>query len=348
MASKHLLFANVLKWTGMVRLLQTLPIRPGLVVLNYHRVGDASACEFDRDVFAASADQLNEQIIRIKRQAPIVGLTEALHLLRHPAQLKHPHVLLTFDDGYLDNYEVVLPVLRANSCSAVFFIISQLVGSSVLPWWDEIAFLIRNCRKLRLQLPPPWDLQVDVQYNREAAINTVLSVFKSAGNLEPDRLLEGIREQAGVAVPEQPRRFMNWGEIRELLQYGMEVGSHTCSHPILSRLPEAEQRRELVNSKAEIEADTGAPVRAFAYPIGSRSAFTVMTERLVLEAGYEVAFSYYGGVNAPFACRLTNVRRMSPWASPHPQVFSTEFDLLTHFGATLSRFAERRSASRNY
>ncbi len=347
MSSKHV-FAKTLKRTGLVHLLKMAPTRPGLLVFNYHRVGDASSCDFDRGVMAVSADQLDRQIVLLKRQAQIIGLTEALYLLNHPAQMKRPYALLTFDDGYLDNYEVALPVLRAHGCSAVFFVVPQMVGTAALPWWDEISFLIRNSRRSRLEMPPPLRLTVDSGSDRESAIETVLRFFKSRENRDPDRFLARLREQAGVQISAQPRRFMNWPEIRELVHYEMEIGSHTLSHPILSRLPAEEQLHELVSSKKEIEAHTRTRTRALAYPLGSRSAFTETTRRLVLEAGYEAAFSFFGGTNSPPDCRLTNVRRVAPWPSADSQAFDMEIDLLTRFGPLLSRVAENRSMWRNW
>jgi peptidoglycan/xylan/chitin deacetylase (PgdA/CDA1 family) len=348
MSRKHIVIARVLRWTGVAGLLNRLPTRSGLVVLNYHRVGDASGCDFDRSVMSACVDQLDRQITLLKRRLCLVGFSEALDLLRHPARMTRPFVLLTFDDGYLDDYEVAFPVLRSHGCSAVFFVVPQMVGTALLPWWDEISFLVRNSRKSRLEMPPPMQFQVDLGPNREPAIGTVLRFFKSSANRHPKLFLEQLREQAEVEIPPQPRRFMNWPEICDLAQYGMEIGSHSLSHPILSRLPAAEQLQELVNSKQEIEAHTGTRTRAFAYPVGSRSAFTETTRRLVLEAGYEAAFSFFGGMNSPHDCQLTNVRRMGPWASSDSLAFSTEIDLLTRFGPLLSKVAANQSAWRTW
>jgi peptidoglycan/xylan/chitin deacetylase (PgdA/CDA1 family) len=348
MSRKHIAIAKALQWTGVASLLRMLPTRPGLLVLNYHRIGDASGCDFDRGVMAASADQFDRQLTLLQRRLPIVGFAEALHFLHHPAQMKGPYALLTFDDGYLDNYEVALPVLRARGCSAVFFIAPRMVGTAILPWWDEISFLVRKSPKSHLEMPPPWHFKVDLGADREPAIDTVLRFFKSSANRDPARFLQRLREQAEVEVPVQPRRFMNWQEICHLAEQGMEIGSHTLSHPILSSLPEEEQLQELVNSKKEIEAHTKTPVRAFAYPVGTRSAFTEATRRLVLEAGYEVAFSFFGGINTPPECELTNVRRMGPWPSADSSAFRAEIDLLTRFGPLLSRVANTQSVRRGW
>lgn len=282
------------------------------MVLTHHRVGNAASCEFDRGVFAASVQALGQQLAFLKRRFPVITLAETIDLLRAPERMNRFYVLLTFDDGYLDNYEVVYDKLRAHSCPAVFFVVPELVGSEIVPSWDEIAFLVRNCQSSVLELAYPSQAKVQLRADRESAINLVLKLFKSSDNIDPERFLRELRDITQVQIPTQPRRFMNWSEIRELSNNNMDIGSHTTSHRILSKLLPEEQYREIAESKSTIEYHIGKPVRALAYPVGSRVAFTEATERLVLRAGYEVAFSFYGGVNFRGNDRLTDVRRFEP------------------------------------
>jgi len=151
---KRVAFTKILNGTGIIRLIEAFPTRAGLLVLTYHRLGNKPDCDFDRGVISASADQFDQQIAFLKRRFPIVDFEEALRLLRNPTGMKHYYVLLSFDDGYLDNYEAALPVLRAHGCSAIFFVVPQLVGTATLPWWDEIAFLVRSCRRSTLEISP--------------------------------------------------------------------------------------------------------------------------------------------------------------------------------------------------
>jgi len=344
---KRVAFTKILNGTGIIRLIEAFPTRAGLLVLTYHRLGNKPDCDFDRGVISASADQFDQQIAFLKRRFPIVDFEEALRLLRNPTGMKHYYVLLSFDDGYLDNYEAALPVLRAHGCSAIFFVVPQLVGTATLPWWDEIAFLVRSCRRSTLEISRPVPYELELGPDREPAIEVLLRLFKSTANREPDIFLEQLREQANIPIPIQPRRFMNWVEICELAESGMEIGSHTASHLVLGRLPPGRQLQELVSSKMEIEAHTRMRVRAVAYPVGSRTAFSETTEQLVIHAGYEAAFSSYGGMNSPPECRLTSIRRMVPWRLGD-SMFATEMSLMSHFGPELSRLAENRSLYRNW
>lgn len=92
-----------------------------------------------------------------------------------------------------------------------------------------------------------------------------------------------------------PRRSMlSWGEIRELHSAGIEIGSHTLSHPRLSRLQTNAAQREIAESKSTLEDRLGAGIARFAYPYGDLDERVV---DLVREAGYSSACSTRPGFN---------------------------------------------------
>jgi peptidoglycan/xylan/chitin deacetylase (PgdA/CDA1 family) len=144
-------------------------------------------------------------------------------------------------------------------------------------------------------------------------VRTLLDVFKSAPALDVAAFLEHLGERADVAVDAEilgRDLFMTWDEIREMARSGMAIGSHTHTHPILARLSEADQFEELSRSKRTLERELGRPVEAIAYPVGDPSAFTPATRRLARDAGYQLGFSFYGGVNRPGHTDLFDMRRI--------------------------------------
>lgn len=119
--------------------------------------------------------------------------------------------------------------------------------------------------------------------------------------------------------------LMTLGELRELAAQGIQVGGHTVSHPHLSRLSEAEQRREIVGCKAAIEDALGRPVTSFAYPYGSRADYTPETVRLVREAGFKLAVSNRYGHNSPVLNRFA-LRRIWIDATDDLATFQAKVD----------------------
>src|SRR6266446_5262594 len=118
--SKRQRFARLCCASGLNRLLEWAPRRRGLLVLNYHRVGNPENCAYDQRVFSATPEMFDEQIAYLKRRFSITTLEEAEEFCRRPEGLKHFHVLITFDDGYVDNYDTAYPILRSHAAQGTF------------------------------------------------------------------------------------------------------------------------------------------------------------------------------------------------------------------------------------
>ena len=322
--------ASLLSRTGFLRALEQLPTEPGVIVFNHHRIGDRNACPYDRQLYSATAEQFESQVEYIKRRFPILLPRELAEMIARKKQLTRMHAMITFDDGYLDNYTVAYEVLRRHQVPATFYLVSDFVGTGYMPWWDQIAYLIRYSPKTSLELSYCDERPLLLEPDREAAIQTVVSAYKSDLNQDSAAFLKELQEQAGVPLPASERRFLNWDEAREMAAGGMEIGAHTQTHPIISRLSSEDQRRELRSSKATLEQHLGQPVESLAYPNGSPKDFTPETLRHVQEAGYTTAFSFYGGINRQYWTEPYNLLRVSP--DPRPGSFRLDAVLGSRFG----------------
>ncbi len=305
---------------GILRLLEILPGRSQLLVLNYHRIGRCEESELDRQVFSADTEGFDEQLRIIKRQSDLLHPMEAFDLIRRGLPLKRPAVMITFDDGYLDNYTEALPVLKANGVSACFFLVTGYLDDPYqVTWWDKIAYLVRQCAGDTIELTEPRLFRRYVHNgNVDDVINELLAIYRDEAPDE-ERFLAQLAANAGIefnSLAERP--FMNWSEARSMLDQGMVLGLHTHTHRILSRLDEDGQRFELSHSKVRMTEQLGVSCDVLAYPVGTTSAFNATTKRLVKEAGYRCAFSFGSGTNAPGAVDPFDVKRVAlpSFASP--------------------------------
>ena len=221
--------------------------------------------------------------------------------------------MITFDDGYLDNYQIAYPILRSHGAQGVFFLATSMVGSSEMPWWDRIAYLV----KTRAQTPDSLsairhELAVDIETNGiDASLNHILKFYKLPDNSNPAHFLQELAQEAGgEESPATPRRFLDWTEAREMIAGGMAIGSHTHSHCVLSQLPPESQREELSQSRNILRDKLGIAARALAYPVGGKTSFTAETQDAARQAGYRAAFSFYGGTNLPNGINPYNVNRI--------------------------------------
>ncbi len=178
------------------------------------------------------------------------------------------------------------------------------------------AFRVTNIKRTRkrvLQLEPPFPVTLELGGATRHATLVLLNTFKRAPAETVDALLDHLGRRAEVDVDRSALArdlFMSWDDARSLLAAGLAIGSHTATHPVLSRLPAEAQRHELAESRTRLEHALGHPVRALAYPVGSRDAFTDETRRLARETGYEAAFSFYGGTNPPAPVDPWDLRRV--------------------------------------
>ncbi len=322
--------ASLLSRAGLLRGLEQFPTQPGVLVFNHHRIGDSSRSEFDRELFSASTEQFEFQVEYIKRHFPVILPHELAEMISRKKKLTRMHAMITFDDGYLDNYTIAYKVLRQHGVAAAFFLVSSFVGSEFVPWWDEIAHLVRRSTARSLSLTQCDERPVMLEPDREAAIRTIVAAFKSELNQDSDAFLAELRREAGVQIDGEGRRFLNWEEAREMAEGGMEIGGHTHTHPIISKLSEGEQRDELQRSKRILEERIGQEIGSLAYPNGSPRDFSPITVELVREAGYVTAFSFYGGINRDDWTEPYNLLRVSP----DPRTGSFRLDAILN-----SRFA---------
>jgi peptidoglycan/xylan/chitin deacetylase (PgdA/CDA1 family) len=322
---KRELLSQALLRSGAAFLLGRLPERNSLLVLNYHRIGNRDEDPFDPEVFSATGDQLNEQISYLKRQCSLVTLEEAMAFvdgaINEKSRRPRCRVLITFDDGYLDNYEIAFPILRSHGVQGVFFLATGLVGSCYVPWWDHIAFLMKSARRQQFCLRYPAGLVVDFDKNGMAeSLRDVLNLYKRPENTDPTRFMCELREQVKGNDPSGTmRRFLNWNEAREMASGGMAIGSHTHAHHVLSQLSPDQQREELAQSRALLREQLGTEVDALAYPVGAATSFSDQTQQLAQEVGYRAAFSFYGGTNLPRMTQRYNIRRVGVGGQSWPR-----------------------------
>jgi peptidoglycan/xylan/chitin deacetylase (PgdA/CDA1 family) len=110
--------------------------------------------------------------------------------------------------------------------------------------------------------------------------------------------------------------FMTWDQVREMGANGIEFGSHTLTHPIMTRIPHEQVKRELVESKQLIEQEIGKPVVTFAYPNGGPEDFNPGIIAELRDAGYMMAFSLMPGYNRYPALRQDPYTILSPGLWP--------------------------------
>jgi peptidoglycan/xylan/chitin deacetylase (PgdA/CDA1 family) len=308
--NKRELLATGLTQTGIIGLLERTLVnwQPGLLVLTYHRIAEPSGDLFYDPVISASPESFRTQVAWLANRFRIITLDELISQLEDQAPWREPVLLLTFDDGYKDNFDVGMPILRELGIPATFFIPTGFLDNSRLPWWDHIAYVLKRTtvHRLLLKMSPQCTeasltLALDTM-PRALAIMVIIRAFLDETISDPVWFLDQLDVQAEVSVDSQDlgrSLFMSWDHVRQLVALGAQwtIGSHAHTHCRLASLENNAQRYELAESKRILEAHIRQPIRALAYPYGWPGTYNALTRACAGETGYSVAFTSRVGVN---------------------------------------------------
>lgn len=308
------------------------PSSPWLTVLTYHRVAEPGAAgDLDDGVVDVTPEQLDRQLRYLRRWTDVVSLQDVLAWKRGLRPLPPNPVLVTFDDGYRDNHDVALPILRRHEVRATFFVAVDYVRERRLYWWDRVALVLKRSPRnhLRIDYPEPLEHSMRDARARRGAIRRAQRIVKDWHGLDLPRFLEELERAAGVSLDrEEERRLaeqtvMTWNHVLALRDAGMDVQSHTRSHRVLQTLNDEDLVRELRGSREELESVLGHPVYAVSYPVGRPLADDRRIKRAVRDCGYELGFSNGTGSNRVEAFDPFDARRISLDVTLADEMFHT-------------------------
>jgi peptidoglycan/xylan/chitin deacetylase (PgdA/CDA1 family) len=283
-----------------------------LIVFNYHRICGVSkkvATDFDDGVFGPTAEQFEQQMVWLKNNADILNENELLSVLEKRTKLANPSALVTFDDGYIDNYILAYPILKKNKIPAIFFIPTEHIITRQLGWWDIISYLIKKTKKTAIIFD---SLKISLT-DKSEAINFFLRKKKTETHEKTRDLVVRLSEACEVPLPGrdiQNDELMTWDHIREVSHNGITIGSHTHSHNVLTTLSIAEQKKELCLSKSILEREIGSMVNSISYPVGNYQHYSKDTQILAEECGYKLGFSFNTGVHYNQEIQPFGIRRV--------------------------------------
>jgi len=321
MRGKKAMLGEVLGRSGMASaLLRALPGgRDRLLVLAYHRVLDLPPHEDDfaqdPELVSAGIEDFERQMRFVCRHFTPLSFAEVLAHLDAGRPLPPRPLVVTFDDGHLDNHRHAFPVLKSLGMPACIFLSTDYIGSRRMFWFDRVALLLwaapagewtMGGERVRLAAG-------DAAARREAA-GRLLRSLKRVPDAERRRQVDALEAQFGPHVPAglaPERSALDWNEVAEMAAGGIEFGSHTLSHPILSQLDDDALAHELSASREAIARRTGRAVDTIAYPVGKAGAYDARVIAAAQRAGYRLGISYETGVNALSALDRFEVRRLA-------------------------------------
>jgi peptidoglycan/xylan/chitin deacetylase (PgdA/CDA1 family) len=279
-----------------------------LSVLIFHRV---LASPDPLRLGEPTGEQFEAKLRWVKNRFNVISLSEAVRGLKNGALPERP-LAITFDDGYADNHEIALPILRRLGLPATFFIATGYLDGGRM-FNDTVIEAIRETRGNTLDLS---DLElgchaIETDNERRSAVNAILGKLKYFVPERRESVAEAIAARACAKLT--ANLMMRSEDVVAMRRAGMEIGAHTVSHPILKEIDMATARREIDNGRKRLEEMIGERIGLFAYPNGQPGRdYAADHVALVRALGFDAAVSTAWGAAGPGA-DLYQIPRFTPW-----------------------------------
>lgn len=317
--------------------------RAGLIVLTYHRIAEPHADPFYDRVISATPESFQRQVEWLHTHVHLLSLNELIQRLESRSPWRELAVMLTFDDGYRDNFDVAVPILRKWHVPATFFIPTAFLEWPRLPWWDHIAYVLKKTEMRQLVLArtpnsstPPLVIDLTTT-SRSKATMTVIRAVLDETIADASWFVNQLGARAEVNVHSEESAsalFMSWDHVRQLADADpdLAIGSHAHSHSKLAALDGVSQHEELAGSKHMLETRLGREITALAYPYGWPGTYTPHTKSLAAEAGYRLAFASREAANRLGTLDPYDIGRLSVGSADSLALLRARIALCNTFG----------------
>lgn len=302
---------------------------PKLWILMYHRIlpTDDPRYHIEEPGMVVTPETFEMHLQEIKRYFTVMRLQDWVDAQESGAQLPLKTCVVTFDDGWMDNFEYALPLLKKHQIPATLFAVAEKIDTSFQFWPNMVMWLLFNAGETFLQQDPllgkyyPQDKSI---IDREFAAEYIRKL-KDLSDRDIFTALARIKEQSNL-LQAMPRALMNWNELKQMQNSGLvDIGSHTCSHKRLTHhLGTEELQHEIIQSRELLESQLEQKINLFCFPNGDYNRIALD----MVAATYKAAVTTQKGIVAYNNFSLHELKRIGL----HQQVSGTKRD----FGARLS------------
>lgn len=289
------------------------------IILVYHRVLPERELDgmYVQPGMYVCQDVFEKQMKFLKKHFSVVSLADLLDLWKKKTyDRKQQYCVITFDDGWVDNYIYAYPVLRKYSIPATIFLSTSFIGTPNWFWPERISFLMKyylaegltdgkKASISSLWKQYPWMKEFEKSPGEEK-IDLAIERWKALPEDEIYSFIENTGKILEVKWPDK-RFILNWKEIEEMSGNGVSFGSHSAHHRILTRIGVTEARGEIEDS---LEMLTGRNINFipfFCYPNGDYNA---EIQEMVKRSGYHAAVNGRFGFEGDLPENLYALKRM--------------------------------------
>lgn len=253
-----------------------------IAVLMYHRVIDSNYNFWKLNI---SPETFEKHIKYISENYKVLRLEEEWGNM---VDANRKYVVITFDDGYADNYQFALPILEKYHVPATIFVSTDLIDTNEMYWWDELEKIFILDKYLGEFVFDNVLYRIKDSADSERVCLTIRNRIKNMGPVERKKSMSALRSALGQAQPyDTELRCMNTSELAEMAASSViTIGGHTKSHLSMGSRHSVELlRSEMTESINLLEKKIGKKVEVFAYPFGGAEDWCEAADRISAECG---------------------------------------------------------------
>ncbi len=262
-------------------------IKNNIVMICYHRVGPYK----NKSPILLSAFEFEKQCVHLMKSYKIIPLSELIQNILENKPIKKKSAVITFDDGYKDNYNHAFPILKKYKIPATIFLTSGHIGTDNLFWFDKIEYVLCHTKLKDIELDYFGKISLNKQENRWRTIFDIKEKLKQIPEENKNKFIENIVDLSDVDIPKNigKETILSWDEVKAMNEFGIDFGSHSVTHPILKNMCLKDIKYEINWSKKTIESHLGQPIYSFSYPNGKVNDFNDQIISILKNAGFKCA-----------------------------------------------------------
>ncbi len=297
-----------------------------LIVLMYHRVTPRARTKYHPYLVSASTAAFEQQMEYITRHCKVLSIGQLITYRDSGAPLPKNSVMVTFDDGYRDNYDFAFPILKKYKIPAVISLTTAFVDGTMMFWWDKLGWIIQHTKARAIRIG---STRVSL-HNKTHTILVLDDVLKQMKESRRTKILDELARDLKITPPNPGELSLSWQQVQEMHSEGIEFAGHTVHHTILSKVDFPTAKREIDESLRTIERNIGTKVRVFVYPNGQRNDMNDRIHAYLAEKRMEFVLTGLYGPNEDATFLL---KRIGMEAVDDMRMFKIK---LAGFGASLA------------
>ena len=259
-------------FTGLFEFYLRLTNKNGAIILMYHSITNSKNHCFIDSAYAINIDAFEQQMKFLSKHRNVISMDELSKKMAEGITPKRGTVVISFDDGYLDNYELAAPILKKYNLPAIIYLATGYISRGEPQWIDQLhwIFQTRTCHTLSLEdkgICTKFDLRKKHEQHR--AHSELVSKLLESEQKARASLLSQIQNELKPSHT-MPRITLIWDEIKEMIDKypNIEFGAHTNGHVSLTTMDKDSIIEDIATCKKKIELQLGYCPKHFTYPYG--------------------------------------------------------------------------------